>query len=81
MFTFTCSVGQYALCMYCTWLLYILNDNNVEIDVRPNSSQMSEEITYIVTPTTDCFIPIGGNALFISLHTRLVDRGQQFKAA
>ena len=43
MYTFTCSVVQYALCMHCTWLLYILNDNNVEIDVRPDSRK-----TYII---------------------------------
>ena len=43
MFTFTCSVVQYALCMHCIWLLYILNENNFEIDVRPDSRQVSEK--------------------------------------
>ena len=43
MFTFTCSVVQYVLCMHCTWLLYILNENNFEIDVRPDSRQVSDK--------------------------------------
>ena len=41
--TITCSVVQYALCMHCTWLLYMLNENNFVIDVRPDSRQVSDK--------------------------------------